>query len=140
MTENQTPENAIQQALAAAKEQTLDVASEIQCLAGLSSIEYEQCRKATAKRLGFRTDVLDSEVRKLRPAEYEDRRRPSATHRGLQGLPRRRRKRGRRPNGISDNSMRELSLLPREVPHRGLGGPERPDPRYPSGARGRGDT
>lgn len=46
-----------------------DAERELERLAGLSKIEYEQARKDAAKRLGMRTSALDAVVRKLRPAE-----------------------------------------------------------------------
>ena len=41
----------------------------IQRLAALSTLEYEQCRKAEAKRLNMRTSVLDKEVSSARPKD-----------------------------------------------------------------------
>ena len=49
-----------------------EAVGEIQRLAGLSVIEYEQCRREVAKKLDMRPAVLDSEVKKARPAELGD--------------------------------------------------------------------
>ena len=43
----------------------------IQRLAALSTHEYERCRKAEAKRLDMRANVLDKEVSSARPKDKE---------------------------------------------------------------------
>ena len=49
-----------------------DIAKEVQRLAGLPSLEYEQCRNEVAKRFDVRASVLDSEVAKARHTEFGD--------------------------------------------------------------------
>jgi hypothetical protein len=44
----------------------LDRVTEIERLATLDAIDYEAARAAAASRLGFRSSVLDSEVKKKR--------------------------------------------------------------------------
>ena len=46
-----------------------DARAEVERLAKLDRAEYEVARKPAAKRLGWRTSVLDREVEKLRPKE-----------------------------------------------------------------------
>jgi len=58
-----------------------DARAEVERLAGLDRATYETARKEAARRLGWRTSVLDGEVEKLRPqdtkADDEDSQTPS---------------------------------------------------------------
>ena len=57
----------IKAGIEAAESAGLDIEAEINRLAVLSKVEYEACRKDEAKRLGFRTSVLDDAVQDRRP-------------------------------------------------------------------------
>ncbi len=55
-----------------AKPHNESLVATIKRLAELPPIEYEQCRKPEARRLGMRTSVLDREVKAVRPRAEED--------------------------------------------------------------------